>query len=70
MSEILENDNFDLPFDLVSGTNKQSSKPTESWMNFPYLNKKISKLQQLENGCKNLKQIKRDSSTKLLHNFL
>jgi len=43
MSEILGNNHFVLPFDFVSGSNKQLSKPIESWMNLPYLNKNISK---------------------------
>jgi len=38
-----ENDHFALPFDFVSGFNKQPSKPTKSWMNLSYLNKNISK---------------------------
>ena len=38
-----KNDHFGLPFDFVSGSNKQPSKPTKSWMNHSCLNKNISK---------------------------
>ena len=41
--ESLKNDHFFLLFYFVSGTKKQSSKPTKQWMNLSYLNKKISK---------------------------
>jgi len=43
LSEIFENDHFVLPFNLVSGSNKQPSKRTKSWINLPYLNENISK---------------------------
>ena len=43
-----KNDHFGLPFDFVSGSNKQPSKPTKSWMNHSCLNKNISKCKIVE----------------------
>jgi len=43
MPKILKNDHFPLPFNFISGFNKQPSKPSESWMNLLYLSKNISK---------------------------